>query len=149
MAILNEAQPKPGTEGGPSAILSSGLLTQLQTHFERIHLDSGKPNEAVIYKSLDPDYVGMKNPRAVSTATKHISEQVYEYSRSDSLVLTLSRYYSNAIGTLTGVSRALRGRFDSDVAMICVDAHVSINTPETSPSKKMYSAQGSENSVDA
>ncbi|KAJ5113583.1 arginase [Penicillium angulare] len=130
--------PKDGTEAGPTAVLNSGLFAQLQAHFGAIHLDIDRPDGADIHKSLDPDFAGMKNPRAVSVATKHVSERVYEYSRNGSLVLTLGGDHSNAIGSLTGATRGLREKLDSNVAVICVDAHVSINTPDTSPSGNIH-----------
>ncbi|PLB48310.1 arginase [Aspergillus steynii IBT 23096] len=126
--------PKAGTDAGPSAILDSGLFAQLQRHFTRVQLDNDKLDGADLPQTRDPDFAGMKNPRAVSAATKYTSERAYNHSRNGSLVLTLGGDHSNAIGSLTGASKGLRERTGSDFAVICVDAHVSINTPETSPS---------------
>ncbi|CAG7965764.1 unnamed protein product [Penicillium salamii] len=130
--------PRTGTEAGPSAILSSGLLDGLRSHFQKIHLNKERPEAADLPISQDPDFNGMKNPRAVSAATKHISEKVCEYSQNGSLVLTIGGDHSNAIGSLTGSNKGLRKRLNTDVAFICVDAHVSINTPETSPSGNIH-----------
>ena len=119
-------------------ILNSGLLDQLRKFFQQIHLEDEIPEGADLPNSRDLDFMGMKNPRSVSAATKHVSTKVYEYSQTGSLVLTLGGDHSNAIGSLTGSNKGLRERLTTDVAVICVDAHVSINTPETSPSGNIH-----------
>jgi len=131
MRILNIFQPRSGTEAGPSAILNSGLAGQLRSRFQQIYSD--KPIE--IRRNLpDPDYLGMKNSHTVSEATKHVSERVYEHSRSGDFVLTLGVDHSNAIGSLTGINKGILERLGRETTFIWVNAHVSMNTPDTSPS---------------
>lgn len=80
----------------------------------------------------------MKQPRFVSAVTREVSEQVYKHAKSGKLVLTLGGDHSIAIGTISGTARAVRERLDKEIAVIWVDAHADINTPETSDSGNIH-----------
>lgn len=80
----------------------------------------------------------MKRPRVVSAVTKQISEQVYEHARQGRCVLTLGGDHSIAIGTIAGTAKAIRERLGREIAVIWVDAHADINTPETSSSGNVH-----------
>lgn len=80
----------------------------------------------------------MKNPRAVSAVTQKIAEQVYEHASAGRMVLTLGGDHSIAIGTIAGTARAIRERHGRDLAVIWVDAHADLNTPETSESGNIH-----------
>lgn len=80
----------------------------------------------------------MKRPRTVSAVTKQISEQVYEHARQGRCVLTLGGDHSIAIGTIAGTAKAIRERLQRELAVIWVDAHADINTPETSSSGNVH-----------
>lgn len=80
----------------------------------------------------------MKNPRAVSAVTRALSEQVYTHASAGRLVLTLGGDHSIAIGTIAGTSRAINERLGREMAVIWVDAHADINTPESSESGNIH-----------
>ena len=80
----------------------------------------------------------MKNPRAVSAVTKALTSQVYSHASQGRLVLTLGGDHSIAIGTIVGTSRAIRERLGREMAVIWVDAHADINTPESSESGNIH-----------
>lgn len=80
----------------------------------------------------------MKNPRAVSAVTKKLSEQVYDQAKEGRCVLTLGGDHSIAIGTVAGTAKAIRERLGREMALIWVDAHTDINTPETSDSGNVH-----------
>ncbi|KAJ0137014.1 Arginase [Colletotrichum tanaceti] len=80
----------------------------------------------------------MKNPKAVSAVTQRIADQVYQQSRLGRLTLTLGGDHSIAIGTIAGSAKATRERLGRDIAVIWVDAHADINTPETSDSGNVH-----------
>ena len=88
--------------------------------------------------SHDPDYRNMKNPIAVSAVTQKLAGQVYEHAKEGRLVLTLGGDHSIAIGTVAGTSRAIRERLGREMAVIWVDAHADINTPESSDSGNIH-----------
>lgn len=80
----------------------------------------------------------MKNPRGVSAVTQKLSEQVYEHAKEGRCVLTLGGDHSIAIGSVSGTARAIRERLGREMALIWVDAHADINTPETSGSGNVH-----------
>ncbi|KAI7775468.1 arginase [Diaporthe eres] len=134
-------QCKPGVDAAPSALIESGLLTQLRDELgyklhgdDTVHLYTDLVPEA----GNDPPYRGMKNPKAVSAVTRRIADQVYSHASQGRLVLTLGGDHSIAVGTVGGTAKAIRERLNREVAVIWVDAHADINTPETSGSGNIH-----------
>ena len=132
-------QCKPGVDAAPSALIDAGLLTQLQDDLGyRILHDVTIHSYSSFMPESDPDFRGMKNPLAVSAVTKQISTQVYEHAKEGRCVLTLGGDHSIAIGTIAGTAQAIRERLGQELAVIWVDAHADINTPETSDSGNIH-----------
>ena len=126
-------------DAAPSALISAGLLTQLKDDLGyTLHHDDTVHNYSSLMPASDPDYRNMKNPLAVSAVTKQLSNQVYDHAKRGRLVLTLGGDHSIAIGTIAGTSRAIRERLGREMAVIWVDAHADINTPETSESGNIH-----------
>lgn len=86
----------------------------------------------------DPPHRNMKNPRAVSAVTERIAQQVHHHASQGRMVLTLGGDHSIAVGTLAGSAKAVRERLGREIAVIWVDAHADINTPETSGSGNIH-----------
>lgn len=134
------AQPKAGIENAPTALLNSGL-GELISNAGRTLVPQ---TQSASYTSLKPQgdrpYRRMNDPRWVSAATKSICEQVYGAAKSGHQVLTLGGDHSVAIGTLTGLMRAMHERFDSkqEMGIIYVDAHADLNVPEDSESGNIH-----------
>jgi len=81
----------------------------------------------------------MKRAGAVSAVTRQLSQQVYEHAMEGRCVLTLGGDHSIAIGTISGTAKAIRERLGGrEMAVIWVDAHADINTPETSDSGNIH-----------
>lgn len=80
----------------------------------------------------------MKNPKAVSNVTQKLADQVYTQAKEGRMVLTLGGDHSIAIGTVAGTAKAIRERLDREIAVIWVDAHADINTPESSDSGNVH-----------
>jgi len=132
-------QCKPGVDAAPSALISAGLLTQLSEELGyTLHGDREVDNYSACVRASDPDYRGMKNPRAVSAVTRSLSETTYAHAAQGRFVLALGGDHSIAIGTVSGTSRAVRERLGKDLAVIWVDAHADINTPELSLSGNVH-----------
>jgi arginase len=135
-------QCKPGVDAAPSALISAGLLSQISDELGyALHGDDSVQNynETQWRPTSDPDHRGMKNPRAVSGVTRDIASKVHEQARHGRMVLTLGGDHSIAIGTIAGVSKAIRARLPrKELAVIWVDAHADINTPETSGSGNIH-----------
>ncbi|KAF9886983.1 Arginase, catabolizes arginine to ornithine and urea [Aspergillus nanangensis] len=130
--------PNPGPEQGPNALIRFGLLHKLQSHpyYEVDFNDKEMYNPSLLPPSAkDSPSQGMHNPHAVSHFTQSLSQEVYHHARQGKMILTLGGDHSIAIGTLTGAARAARERLNGQkIAVVYVDAHADINTPETSPS---------------
>lgn len=90
--------------------------------------------------ATDAPHRGMKNPRYVSDTTKQICDQVYSHAKEGRMVLTVGGDHSVAIGTIGGTAKAIRERFGGrrELAVVWVDAHADINTPETSDSGNIH-----------
>jgi arginase len=134
-------QGKPGVDAAPTALIESGLLTQLRDELGYTlhgHEEVQTYTDLVPAADQDPPHRGMKNPRAVSAVTRRIAEQVYAQAREGRLVLTLGGDHSIAIGTIAGSAKATRERLGRELAVIWVDAHADINTPETSGSGNVH-----------
>lgn len=134
-------QTKEGVDAGPAALIDAGLITQLRDDLGyTIHGDQS----IHFYKDLvpppedDPPYRNMKNPRSVSAVTRKIASQVYAHAREGRMVLTLGGDHSVATGTVAGSAKAVRERLGKEVAVIWVDAHADINTPELSESGNIH-----------
>jgi len=123
------------------ALIESGLVTQLRSELGyNVHYDDQVHSYTDIMPpaSEDPDFRNMKKPRAVSAVTQALSKQVYEHAREGRFVLTLGGDHSIAIGTISGTAKAVRERLGRDMAVVWVDAHADINTPETSDSGNIH-----------
>ncbi|KAF2477853.1 Ureohydrolase [Lindgomyces ingoldianus] len=132
-------QPKPGVDAAPMALIEAGLIQQLEEDLEfDVAFDDQVHSYAEIVPAEDPPYRNMKRPKFVSAVTKEVSNQVYNHSKNGKLVLTLGGDHSIAIGTISGTARAIRERLGRDLAVIWVDAHADINTPETSESGNIH-----------
>lgn len=126
-------------DAAPKALIEAGLLSQLRDELNyKLHGD----DEVHLYTDLmpkeDPPYRNMKNPKAVSNVTEKLCDQVYAQAREGRMVLTLGGDHSIAIGTIAGTAKAIRERLNREVAVIWVDAHADINTPESSDSGNVH-----------
>ena len=133
------AKCKPGVDAAPSELIQSGLLTQLREELGyKLFGDDTVHSFSDAVPKDDPPYRNMKNPRAVSGVTRRIADHVYSHAKEGRLVLTLGGDHSIAIGTIAGSAKAIRERLGREIAVIWVDAHADINTPETSGSGNIH-----------
>lgn len=132
-------QTKAGVDAAPMALIESGLIQQLEEDLEfKITYDGQVHSYTDIMPKEDPEYRNMKRPKSVSAVTRAVSEQVYEHASKGKFVLTLGGDHSIAIGTISGTARAIKERLGRELAVIWVDAHADINTPETSESGNIH-----------
>lgn len=121
------------------ALIEAGLINQLKDELEfNVHYDGQVHSYTDIMPKDDPDFRNMKRPKAVSAVTQALSKQVYEHAKEGRFVLTLGGDHSIAIGTISGTAKAIRERHGREMAVIWVDAHADINTPETSESGNIH-----------
>lgn len=121
------------------ALIENGLIKQLEEDLEyNVSYDGKVHNYSEYRQTDDPDFRGMKQPKFVSAVTQEVSNQVYNHAKDGKLVLTLGGDHSIAIGTISGTAKAIRERLGREIAVIWVDAHADINTPETSDSGNIH-----------
>ena len=121
------------------ALIEAGLIDQLKDELDyKVHYDGKVNSYSDIMPKEDPDHRGMKKPKAVSAVSEALSQQVYEHARQGRFVLTLGGDHSIAVGTISGTAKAIRERLGRELAVIWVDAHADINTPETSDSGNIH-----------
>ena len=121
------------------ALIEAGLIQQLEEDLEyNVTFDGQVHAYAEIKPTEDPPYRNMKRPKFASAVTKEVSEQVYKFAMDGKLVLTLGGDHSIAIGTISGTAKAIRERLGRELAVIWVDAHADINTPESSESGNIH-----------
>lgn len=127
-------QRRKGVDTGPHALVQAGICKQLQSlgwnvefngHHSFDHLNEGIAS--------DTDIGNMKLPRTVSAVTKQVAATVESHAKQGKLPLTLGGDHSLALGTVSGSFRA-----HPDAALIWIDAHADINTPDTTESGNLH-----------
>ena len=135
-------QGKAGVDAAPQALIEAGLLSQLRDDLGyTLHGHDQVHTYADVMAAADDavEFRSMKRPASVSAVTQKIAEQVHAHAREGRLVLTLGGDHSVAIGTIAGTAQAVRERLGGrEIAVIWVDAHADINTPETSDSGNIH-----------
>jgi arginase len=84
--------------------------------------------------------IGARNARylpQIADACVHLAECVDEAIAAGQLPLVLGGDHSVAVGTISGVSQALR-RKKERAGVLWIDAHADMNTPQTSPSGNIH-----------
>lgn len=127
-------QRRKGVDTGPISLVSAGICTQLEELGWKVDFSGHQSFEHInAHIDSDTDIGGMKLPRTVSTVSKEVAQAVETHARAGKLPLTLGGDHSLALGTVTGSLRA-----HPDAALIWIDAHADINTPETTPSGNLH-----------
>lgn len=125
---------RPGVEKGPDTLRSHKILNIFEDTGHEIY-DLGN-----IYVPKLPiedkycDHYNMKYLSQVADVNKNLAHLVYSSLKSDSFPFIIGGDHSLGLGSLTGVSKF----FGKDLAVIWVDAHGDINTPETSPTGNIH-----------
>lgn len=132
-------QRKDGVDAGPSFLIEAGLLTQVREELGyKLYGDKTVQTFQDLVPASDPDYRGMKGALHASAVTRKIASDTYSHSKEGRMTLTLGGDHSIAIGTIAGTAKATRERLNREIAVIWVDAHSDINTPESSDSGNIH-----------
>lgn len=131
----NWGQPRPGVEQGPAALRRAGLLTRLADEGWAVE-DQGdlpvprRPPEAptAVAAAREP-----KNARQVGDVAKRLAEDMAAPLRQGKFALVLGGDHSMTIGSVAAALKA-----DPRTAVVYVDAHGDINTPETTITRNIH-----------
>jgi arginase len=124
-----------GVDMGPSAFRLTGLARRLKALGHAV-VDRGDVEVPI------PEGRNFGDPRKrfvteIAAACSTLADLTAAAAGAGRIPVSLGGDHSLAAGSIAGVGRALRGR-GGEVAVIWVDAHADMNTPETSPSGNVH-----------
>ena len=132
-------QPRAGVDQGPDYVMKAGLLKQIEEMDYKLVFTGDKiQHYTEIIPQVDEPIGIIKRPRTVGRVNQALADQVYQHAKAGRIALQIGGDHSMAIGTITGVSKAIRERFNQDLKVIWIDAHADINTPATTESGNLH-----------
>ncbi len=120
---------------GSSAMHVAGLVPKLQRLGHVV--TSVEPIEARSYENSDAGNMRARFLPIIARSCVLLADRVERGLEQGDFPLVLGGDHSQAIGTLSGLSRYWRKRKRS-VGVVWVDAHTDMNTPETSPTGNIH-----------
>ena len=124
---------KPGVEKGPDVLRKNGLIDVFTKNHEVCDLGNVKVNEV----SSEDKYKfnnTMKYLDEIININNELADKVNNSFNNGALPLIIGGDHALGMGSLAGCGKY----FGQDLAVIWVDAHGDINTPETSPSGNVH-----------
>lgn len=123
----------PGVENGPKVLRENKLLDIFNKRHQvcdmgEVHIKNVSSNDKYAANAK------MKYLDEVIRSNVELGDKVYESLSNSYLPLVIGGDHSLALGSIAGSSKF----FKDDLAIIWVDAHGDINTPETSPSGNIH-----------
>jgi arginase len=124
-----------GTDMGPSAMHVAGLVPGLRELGHTVH-----DVHALTIRSFEAMPHGDAHARfldEITAVTSSLADRVEATVHAGRFPLVLGGDHSQAIGTVSGLSRALRAH-GRRLGVLWVDAHTDMNTPDTTPSGNVH-----------
>ncbi|CAF3376801.1 unnamed protein product [Rotaria sp. Silwood1] len=138
-AGFNGGQPRLGVDLAPEYVLKAGLTQQLnEMNFNTILTDDKIHYYKEFFPESDEPIGIVKRPRTVGIVTKILTDQVYQHAKIGRLALQIGGDHSLAIGTISGMAKAIKERFNQDLKVVWVDAHADINTIESTETGNLH-----------
>ncbi len=131
-AALDLGQGRRGVDMGPSAIRYGGLAAELEALGHEV--DDRGNIEADELERLDVGDGRAKYLQAIVRYSEHLAGLVGQAVHAGAIPLVLGGDHSLALGVLGGLARAHGG----PGAVLWVDAHGDLNTPDTSPTGNVH-----------
>ena len=124
-----------GTDMGSSAMHVAGLIPRLQRLGHEV-VDSRRIATEDQEESREGDTTARFLGPIASTC-KSLAERVEGNVRDGHFPLVLGGDHAQAVGTISGIARAMRARGER-LGVVWVDAHTDMNTPDTSASGNVH-----------
>jgi len=124
-----------GVDMGPSAFRLTGLRARIESLGFEVRDRGDVP--VPIPEVRNPGDPKKRYVTEIATACRALADLTAESVNTGGVPVSLGGDHSLAAGSIAGVARALRRR-DRDLAVIWVDAHADMNTPESSPSGNVH-----------
>lgn len=128
---LDYGQSRRGVDMGPSAIRYAGVVNRLEAIGHTLK-DEGDVQVSAVERK-DQEIAKLKNLDEVVQATGELANRVAKVVEKGNFPLVLGGDHSIAIGTIAGLTSKYK-----NLGVIWYDAHVDMNTPETSPSGNIH-----------
>jgi arginase len=128
-APMDYCSARQGSRLGPGAARLAGL----QAVLEGVGLEARDRGDILVRREgSEPG--GIRNFEAAFECHSELKRRVLGALQEGQTPLVLGGDHSNAIGSVSGALQA----FGGDLAVLWVDAHADVNTPETSPSGNLH-----------
>lgn len=134
-APLDLGAGRRGVDMGPSALRVAGLgarLAELGFRVEDLGNVGVAQQECAMAGPASARYLG-----PIAASCRELAERVKEAVERGKIPLVLGGDHSLAVGTVSGVSAALKARGEG-LGVVWMDAHTDMNTPRTSPSGNVH-----------
>ncbi|WP_252504685.1 arginase [Sporosarcina sp. Marseille-Q4943] len=128
---LDYGQSRRGVDMGPSAIRYAGAVNRLKAIGHTLK-DEGDVQVSAVERK-DREVAKLKNLEEVVQATTELANRVADVVEKGNFPLVLGGDHSIAIGTIAGLTAKYK-----NLGVIWYDAHVDMNTSETSPSGNIH-----------
>ncbi|MCG7343254.1 arginase [Sporosarcina sp. ACRSL] len=128
---LDYGQSRRGVDMGPSAIRYADAIKRLEAIGHTLK-DEGNVQVSAVERK-DREVSNLKNLEEVVRATGELAKRVAKVVEKGKFPLVLGGDHSIAIGTISGLSSKYK-----NLGVIWYDAHVDMNTAETSPSGNIH-----------
>ena len=126
---------KRGTDMGPSAIHLAGLMPKIKALGHQI--DSIQSLGVQHFDALDPVDPEARFIREITETCSQLADRTESAIDQGLMPLVLGGDHSQAMGTISGIARALRKK-DQKLGVLWVDAHTDMNTPSSSPTGNIH-----------
>jgi arginase len=134
-APLDFGAGRRGVDMGPSALRLGGLNAKLQSMGYQVR-DLGNVPVAQ-QETIDQGSPTAKYLVPIAQCCAELARTVSDVVEKGQFPLVLGGDHSVGVGTIAGVSNAIRKR-NQKIGVIWIDAHADMNTPETSPSGNVH-----------
>ncbi len=124
-----------GTDMGPSAMHVAGLVPRLRALGHEVTDVQSIATRA--YEDVHEGDPSARFLKEIAATCTDLADRVEANVAADSVPLVLGGDHAQAVGTISGLSRAWRRRGER-VGVVWVDAHTDMNTPETSQSGNVH-----------
>jgi arginase len=124
-----------GTDMGPSAIYTAGLIDRLHALDHEVH-----SVESIGHIMMEASEVGDPSVRyleVVEAVCGELQQNVLRQLQKGYFPLTLGGDHSQAIGSVAGAASYLKAK-NKSLGVLWFDAHADMNTPDTSPSGNIH-----------
>ncbi len=124
-----------GVDMGPSAFRLTGLTPRLEALGYEVRDRGDVP--VPIPEMSNPGDPRKRYVAEIAAACRALADLTAETVTAGGVPVSLGGDHSLAAGSIAGVARALRRRGE-ELAVVWVDAHADMNTPESSPSGNVH-----------